>query len=550
LCALFGGLCLGGMLCRLFLTPGDAYAPLFPTAWVIPAVCFGFLLGYWGFRCVKKAKLSAFAVLVPLLWLTPLRLLPPFPELLAAILAGGALALFDRAEQTLPARLLLTGSAVAFCLGAWFPPLCGRLYTLGMCAAAVCGAFRVVCHPPLKYWRYPLVVLMTGSALLMFRRGGDFFSVSLLPPPPLFAASLMPAVEDKVEILLVSDRLRPDEKPLDSMPYVERCTVLSWRDFATLCSTGVSAQYDLVALDAAPGHSGKFKCEALRQGLCRTRKGGGVLVYPGFGRRTPIPDGAVTAVSLPWDDNRYFAAAVRTNLTTDQEKLDDRLQQYQNAFGFELFPAGVFTAIYHGTHPQITLQRASARKSGTRPLPAGWWRFALAGAAGYGILRLLLCRRERFGAVFAAQENAVSFGLVVFAAILQGGDDFFSPVPGVLLFGVLFLPLLAFRTTPGKGVLMLAASWLLPVCWLFPRCAGDWRISVAVVLAGTLGAGYSCFRQNRPGWTSPGSTMGEFLTGVFVAAVLTLVLYRFQLPLLPLAAAGNLILRAGVTLRS
>ncbi len=550
LCALFGGLYAGGMICRLFLTPGDAYAPLFPAMRMIFVICFFLLLGFCFFLILRRIGPTAFAVAVPLLWLSPLLRPTPIPEMLAGFVLGGMLAVLGRMRKTALTRLLLIGSSAGFIFAGWLSPLCGRFILLGIVATALCGIIRIACRTQLKFWRYPLILLLAVSAAILCRRGDDAIACSVLPPPPLFAASLMPTAEEKVDILLVSNRLSNEEKPLEALPYVNRCTVLPWKAFSTLCTTGESAQYDLVALDVAPGRSGAYKCEALRQGMLRTRKGGGVFVYPGNGRRTPVPEGAIGAVSLPWDDNRYFAAALRTNLPVDQEQLDDRLQRYQNAFDFELFPAGVFTALYHGGKPEFTLSAVKRDGGAVRVLPAGWWRYAAAAAFLYCLLRVLLCRRERFGAIFAAQENAISFGTVVFAAVLQGSRDFFSPVPAFLGFGMLLLPLLAFRTSPIKGVLLLTAGWIFPLCWLLPAAPGDWRIAAPIVIFSALSAGYSCFRQTRPGWTPPGTATGQFLLGLLLAAVLVLTLQALWLPLLPLAAAVNLILRTGVTLRS
>ena len=269
----------------------------------------------------------------------------------------------------------------------------------------------------------------------------------------------------------------------------------------------------------------------------------GVLVLPVRELRL-LPEGDWRFAPLPGAPDEWLAARRGQSPVTDPEKLDARLQKFQERLpeSWFLLPEGAFAAMYYA--PQ--LKPVYFETQPERRLPFGawqWWFFG--GALLFFCVRMLLCRSEKGSTAVAALENALTLTLFTLGLARSVAEaEFVTGIPPQLLFcgsGIFLLPL-----RPGKrGAVLLnlaGVAALLPALFFSGNATVLWGCWAAAAFSAAVLRERLCGESSRLVW------LWSFLGALAGGAVYALLLI-FNADTLTAVAAICVVFRGGALCR-
>jgi len=215
----------------------------------------------------------------------------------------------------------------------------------------------------------------------------------------------------------------------------------------------------------------------------------GVLVMP-IGETELLPPGDWRFSVMPGGNGRWVAARCGAPVCVDPEVLDERLIELSPSPDSRVLPAGAIPAMY--------LPAADRKVTPPPPESSGLStcrRYILAAlAAGWVLLRLLLCRKARIGTLAAALETSAAMMLYSLAMFSLFGkvmmDTGLTPVVLLAGIGILLFPRPHLTARGRIFIPAIAALGLLPWipgltwCWLPLFGWLSWFVSGAAVFTG------------------------------------------------------------------
>lgn len=369
-----------------------------------------------------------------------------------------------------------------------------------MITAFLCPAFLVV---PLFVLLYPMLLL---PLLLGARwRGARFaalpltlmFALALTPsprtPPPgggeeipnsLYLPASLSAEERGGFMLVFGDAAADDL--LADIGYRSGWLLVD----GPLLTHGVAAKDEEKIFEVAiAGRSSRFCGIEHRKGifkwLLRHLKPNGVLVLPAA-ETLLLPPGEWCFSSLPGGGGRWVAARRGAPVCVDPEVLDARIWKFAPSHEEQVLPRGAFSAMYRA-EPEIKV--ALPRKNASVR-----WSVLAVIAAGWVLLRLVLCRRAYMGTTVAAAETAAAMVVYSMSILPMWGEHMLDTgIRPTALFagiGVLLLPRPFSAVRRGLRILTGAALGVLPWmpgftwCWLPSAGWFCWFFAGAAVFTG------------------------------------------------------------------
>lgn len=248
---------------------------------------------------------------------------------------------------------------------------------------------------------------------------------------------------------------------------------------------------------AIAGRTARFRGDRLRRAAYRWLVGrlnpDGVLVLP-LAETTLLPPGDWRFAVLPGGGDRWVAARRGKEVCVDPEKLDERLDEFSVACGYEVLPRGAFSAMYlPAGEVKVVPPPAEAPPAREHGGVRRWGVPALV-AAAWVLLRLLLCRNARVGTLAAALETTAAMTLYSLAMLPKWESAMFDtgiqPYAlfagiGILLFPRRFWEVRswAWKLIPaGLGVVawLPGCNW----CWLPSLSWLCWLVAGSMVFTG------------------------------------------------------------------